>query len=176
MALTDLTSSYISTNSAFQNMLGYTDEEVPARPLVNVNAINLCWAHELTADPNEANRARPPAFAYAIWPPPAAPVAPSGAVPNASVIALADAMSAMRAAHRHTAMRATIGLSAMWATIGLSATGAAIGLSATGATIDFLGQLDIGRGSSSTERLRVDWDSMDRIAVCDRQHGSDGER
>jgi hypothetical protein len=73
-------------------------------------------------------------------------------------------------------MWAAIGLSATGAAIGLSATGATIGLSATGATIDFLGQLDIGRGSSSTERLRVDWDSMGRIVVCDREHGSDGER
>jgi hypothetical protein len=56
---------------------------------------------------------------------------------------LADAISAMRAAHRHIAMWATISLSATGATINLSATGATISLSATGATIDFLGQLDI---------------------------------
>ena len=67
---------------------------MPARPLMNVNAINLLLDAELTADPNEADRARPPAVAYAIWPPLAAPVVPPGAVPNASVIVLADAIRA----------------------------------------------------------------------------------
>ena len=97
-------------------------------------------------------------------------------MPNASVIVLADAISATWAAHGHSPMWATHGHSSLWATHGRSATWATHGLSAAWATHGFLGQLDIGRGSSSTERLRVDWDSMGRIVVCDREHGSDGER
>jgi len=36
MALTDLTSRYIATNSAFQNMLGYTDEEFKALTALDI--------------------------------------------------------------------------------------------------------------------------------------------
>src|SRR5215831_15740548 len=36
MALTDLTSRHISTNSAFQNMLGYTDEEFKALTAIDI--------------------------------------------------------------------------------------------------------------------------------------------
>jgi hypothetical protein len=64
-------------------------------------------------------------------------------------------------------MCATHGYSSMWATHGYYATAPAAGRP---------GQLDIGRGSSGTERVRVDWDGTGHIVVCDREHDGDGER
>ena len=83
----------------------------------------------------------------------------------------------MWATHGYSAMWTTYGRSAMWTTYGRSSAWATHGLSAAWATCGFvLDQLDIGRGNNCIERLRVDWDSMGRIVVCDREHGSDGER
>jgi hypothetical protein len=138
------------------------------RPRLNVRTSSWSPSHFLSANPNESDRACPPARTYAVRPPSAVPIATPGAVPNASVIGPAYyCSSSIRAAH---------GCSSVWAADGYPATWATDGRSSAWTTDGFVRQLDVGRGSHCTKRLRFDWNGMGHATVCNCDHGRDGER
>ena len=87
--------------------------DTPRRPRLNVRTSSWSPSHFLSANPNESDRACPPARTYAVRPPSAVPIATPGAVPNASVIGPAYyCSSSIRAAH---------GCSSVWAADGYPA-------------------------------------------------------
>src|SRR6478752_4695158 len=104
------------------------------RPRLNVRTSSWSPSHFLSANPNESDRACPPARTYAVRPPSAVPIAAPGAVPNASVIGPYYCSSSIRAAH---------GCSSVWAADGYPATWATDGRSSAWTTDGFVRQLDV---------------------------------